>query len=650
MFKGTCKLQNNCTATIKAIVTEEKVSAEICHTHYGHDKQLQHTWLPKAKRQQIAALLQQGVSRDKILEDIRENAMNETDEFMRYHLTDKKDVSNIVKSFGLSQVQKHTNDQESVRAWLEEWEASQNNPVLFCKFQGEVAPEDVDLLKEDFMIVLQTPFQKLMAQKFAGKGVCIDATHGTTGYDFPLTTVMVMDEQGEGFPIAWCLSNHEDFTHMCIFFGFLKQNCGKLSPRWVMSDLANQFYNAWVGIMGGNPLRLVCTWHVDKAWQEELRSKVHDTVTAAEIYKMLRTVLQETDKINFQDYLHQLLERLPSLSSEFYEYFKREWSDKTEIWAYCFRLGMGINTNMLVEAFHRVFKYNYLKGKVNKRVDKCVVNLLKYVRDKYFERVIKLTKGKSCHKQRLIQDRHNKSRAMTTEAVEVLDNFRWKVRGQDGGNIYTVSKQVTNCAGSSCQIKCLECNICIHQYVCNCPDCLIQSTICKHIHLFQRFLLLNPPIENGDDFSGLIPDSKCKDENKYKDTEVKLVAEHLKQEAGPPKDIQKLRLRLREKLLVLADNVLTCDNKSSLQELEKQLNSARHLFSSMNKHKPLEHLEVARQFPGNKNIETQLRFHSTKKKRKLPKNIRFSKPTRAEIEEIFSNNKEGKGMYYSMQS
>ena len=51
--------------------------------------------------------------------------------------------------------------------------------------------------------------------------------------------------------------------------------------------------------MGGNPVRLVCTWHVDKAWQKEFRAKVHDTIIAVEIYKMLRTVLQETDKPNF---------------------------------------------------------------------------------------------------------------------------------------------------------------------------------------------------------------------------------------------------------------------------------------------------------------------------------------------------------------
>ena len=62
----------------------------------------------------------------------------------------------------------------------------------------------------------------------------------------------------------------------------------------------------------------------------------------------------------------------------------------------------------------------------------------------------------------------------------------------------------------------------------------------------------------------------------------------------------------------------------------------------MNKNKPLKHLEVTHQFPGNKKIETQLRFHSTKKKRKLPKNVRFSKPRTTDINKIFSKSKEHK--------
>ena len=190
------------------------------------------------------------------------------------------------------------------------------------------------MTKEDFMILVQSPLQRVMAQNFASKGVAIDATHGTTAYDFLLTTLMIIDEHGQGFPVAWCLSNHEDFTHMCIFFRYVKQNCGTLLPRWFMSDIASQFYSAWIGIMGGQPTRLLCAWHVDKAWQEELRRKVKDLTVAAEIYKMLRTVLQETDTVLFQDYFNQLTQNLPALHPEFDKYFRQEWIEKKEMWAY----------------------------------------------------------------------------------------------------------------------------------------------------------------------------------------------------------------------------------------------------------------------------------------------------------------------------
>ena len=40
---------------------------------------------------------------------------------------------------------------------------------------------------------------------------------------------------------------------------------------------------------------------------------------------------------------------------------------------------------MYCESFLRVFKYKYLKGKLNKRVDKCFLNLIKFNRDKIFD-------------------------------------------------------------------------------------------------------------------------------------------------------------------------------------------------------------------------------------------------------------------------
>ena len=50
------------------------------------------------------------------------------------------------------------------------------------------------------------------------------------------------------------------------------------------------------------------------------------------------------------------------------------------------------------EAFHRVLKHVYLKGKVNKRLDKCIGILMKLARDKGFERLVKLEKGKICER------------------------------------------------------------------------------------------------------------------------------------------------------------------------------------------------------------------------------------------------------------
>ena len=78
---------------------------------------------------------------------------------------------------------------------------------------------------------------------------------------------LVVDEYGEGFPAAWCLSNHEDFTTMCTFFREVKKNCaGSITSKWFMSDIAPQYYNAWVGVMNdvSRPQKLLCTWHVDR--------------------------------------------------------------------------------------------------------------------------------------------------------------------------------------------------------------------------------------------------------------------------------------------------------------------------------------------------------------------------------------------------
>lgn len=59
------------------------------------------------------------------------------------------------------------------------------------------------------MIVLQTKGQRDLLKKFGDNGLCCDSTHNTTGYNFMLSTILVVDETGKGQPVAWCLSNKE---------------------------------------------------------------------------------------------------------------------------------------------------------------------------------------------------------------------------------------------------------------------------------------------------------------------------------------------------------------------------------------------------------------------------------------------------------
>ena len=57
-----------------------------------------------------------------------------------------------------------------------------------------------------------------------------------------------------------------------------------------------------------------------------------------------------------------------------------------------------MNTNMHIESFHRVLKIVYLQHKHNRRVDYLIYVLLKIARDKAFDHIQKIEKGKVTHR------------------------------------------------------------------------------------------------------------------------------------------------------------------------------------------------------------------------------------------------------------
>ena len=163
--------------------------------------------------------------------------------------------------------QRHHDDATSVAAWVEVRGMGDDNVVLYYKPQG-AGDNKIGLKREDFLIVLQTPIyiQAEMLRKFAEvKVVCVDATQGTNAYEFKLITLLVVDEHGKGFPVAWCIANREDRVLLIEFFTSIRTKCGMVHPQCFMSDMADQYHH--VSVLDDSPQKLVSTWHVDRAWR-----------------------------------------------------------------------------------------------------------------------------------------------------------------------------------------------------------------------------------------------------------------------------------------------------------------------------------------------------------------------------------------------
>ncbi|CAH1383825.1 unnamed protein product, partial [Tenebrio molitor] len=129
-------------------------------------------------------------------------------------------------------------------------------------------------------------------------------------------------------------------------------------------------------------------------------------------------------------------------------------------------------------------KYFYLKGKHVKRLDKSVNSIMRFVKDKLFDRIISLNKGKISSKIRDLRKRHQTSVNLDVNLI-IEFNGGWNVFSSSNKvrDIYQIQKNVEQC---DCLLICSDCKICIHKYSCSCLDSSIRWNMCKHIHLLGR--------------------------------------------------------------------------------------------------------------------------------------------------------------------
>ncbi|XP_031338859.1 uncharacterized protein LOC116169279 isoform X1 [Photinus pyralis] len=414
----------------------------------------------------------------------------------------------------------------------------------------------------------------------------------------------------------------------------------QIKPRVFMSDMEKTFYNAWIRVMKPADFRIYCTWHVDRSWRKNL-NKIHSKEKQVMVYKQLRTILQELDQNAFTQMIDNFLRALVNDADtcEFGQYFKRYYTENVEAWAYCHRLHSGLNTNMHIERMHETIKYIYLNGKVVKRLDKAINALMKFVRDKLFERLITLNKGKISSKLKDLRARHKTSEGMDLKLVMVTEEG-WEVPSALCQDLYKVEARKINC---TCKLVCQQCHACIHQYSCSCIDSSVKWNMCKHVHLVCRFLNDRKELEVGNITQGPVPNasilqiddgisSKVEEEQKILaaiSQNTSISEENLYDEK------EKLKMEVME-LIHDIDKISTREEISALKKLVGPIKPTLHAIR-LQQSRDLQHsMGASSKVHHNKNIKQQRRLFKTKKKTKK-ETVGLSNPGTEEINQIAIN-------------
>ncbi len=263
---------------VASILESGKVEVECVCTHYSHQIELQHVWIPKGCRREGTTNSRRNQTRDDI-KDICQSVDEST--YGGEQVVSNQGIPDIVDIYVTGAIQRHTNDQLNLLSWIKQWESSPNpSPVFMYKIEGNSYGVDITELTgfkhDDFIIVIQSQLQREMMKKFSPNGVCFDYTIIPVS-KMVLASLQVIDDTGQTLPVTWCLSNTNADFFMKIFFTKLKQVCGDLTPAWVMSPCQEPLYESWMSVFGPACRHLICPWSLESAWSEMLKKTLGKT-------------------------------------------------------------------------------------------------------------------------------------------------------------------------------------------------------------------------------------------------------------------------------------------------------------------------------------------------------------------------------------
>ncbi|KAJ8044375.1 Zinc finger transcription factor family protein 17 [Holothuria leucospilota] len=359
---------------------------------------------------------------------------------------------------------------------MDKLQERQDNPVIIYKPKGDVSFE---MSSEDFILGVQTLFQRDMMKKYAKNIVCVNTSQNIPCFKISL---MVIDSCGDAVPVGWLLSNKKDRILFKPFLEALRTNCGDLETDILVTNMDSSMYNLWTETFSKPWRKLDCSWYVDDVWRENIFTHVANVEQQLVIYTFLKTLQYEANEITFRKLMQEFLVLLDEVSPGFKQYFTDDFlsHDRCFHWAFCFRTGFLANASQIDDAFHKMVRSFLLANSQTQDVVELFLELLKLSHDgmvEYFTKKVK--NGKFLQLEQEMKMNHEKVDEIQEDQWTMKDR-EWSLMSVNEESIECVVQMITeNC---QCQLKCGICHVCIHMYNCTCVDFLLSLAGCEHIH------------------------------------------------------------------------------------------------------------------------------------------------------------------------
>lgn len=322
-------------------------------------------------------------------------------------------------------------------------------------------------------LILSTPFQLRMLRTFGKELVFADAAYGVNKYGYPLQTLLVRDDHGNGVPIAFSITHTENSESWKHFMSTIFDAAGvDITAVTFMID-KSIVERAAITALGSK--YILCIFHMYQEVERFLKSGesgVHGKGKKdlrTDVLHELRELQQYRQRDVFETRWKQIMDEWGLDRRAVVDYFERNWYHDAPFWAAFGRTGLAhlySDTNNLIERFFGLLKYSFCRGKVPQRLEHLICLLLDDVVKHY------------------IIDRSEKViSAARTRAIAADDRFDWDMEhlintsgALEFGNLALGLAHACSTNSKSTTVY----KVCVGDLSCTCEA--NKRTPCKHVH------------------------------------------------------------------------------------------------------------------------------------------------------------------------